>query len=104
MRRRGFPVAALRDFVTRAGVTKKDKLIEMGSLENGIRETLGEAAERRMAVLKPLKVVLTNYPEDKIEMMEAMNHPGRPELGTREMPFSRELMIERDDFMVKAPK
>jgi len=104
MRRRGYPVAALRDFVTRAGVTKKDKLIEMGSLENGIRETLGEAAERRMAVLKPLKVVLTNYPEEKIEMMEAMNHPGRPELGTREMPFSRELMIERDDFMEEAPR
>ncbi|MGB5626006.1 MAG: glutamine--tRNA ligase/YqeY domain fusion protein [Woeseiaceae bacterium] len=104
MRRRGYPVVALRDFVTRAGVTKKDKLIEMGSLENCVRETLGEAAERRMAVLKPLKVVLTNYPEDKVEMMEAMNHPGRPELGTREMPFSRELMIERDDFMEDAPR
>ena len=104
MRRRGYPVVALRDFVTRAGVTKKDKLIEMGSLENGVRETLGEAAERRMAVLKPLKVVLTNYPENEVEMMEAMNHPGRPELGTREIPFSRELMIERDDFMEDAPR
>ena len=104
MRRRGYPVVALRDFVTRAGVTKKDKFIEMGSLENCVRETLGEVAERRMAVLKPLKVVLTNYPEDKVEMMEAMNHPGRPELGTREMPFSRELMIERDDFMEDAPR
>ena len=104
MRRRGYPVAALRDFVTRAGVTKKDKLIEMGVLENCIRENLGEAAERRMAVLNPLKIVLTNYPEDKVEMMEAMNHPGRPELGTREMPFSRELWIERDDFMEDAPR
>jgi glutaminyl-tRNA synthetase len=104
MRRRGYPVAALRDFVTRAGVTKKDKLIEMGVLENCIRESLGEAAERRMAVLNPLKIVLTNYPEDKVEMMEAMNHPGRPELGTREMPFSRELWIERDDFMEDAPR
>ncbi len=104
MRRRGYPVAALREFVTRAGVTKKDKLIEMGSLENCVRETLGEVAERRMAVLKPLKVVLTNYPDDKVEMMEAMNHPGRPELGTREMPFSRELMIEQDDFMEEAPR
>jgi glutaminyl-tRNA synthetase len=104
MRRRGYPVAALRDFVTRAGVTKKDKLIEMGVLENCIRENLGEAAERRMAVLNPLKIILTNYPEDKVEMMEAMNHPGRPELGTREMPFSRELWIERDDFMEDAPR
>ena len=104
MRRRGYPVAALREFVTRAGVTKKDKLIEMGVLENCIRETLGEQAERRMAVLRPLKVVLTNYPENTVEMMEAMNHPGRPELGTREMPFSRELWIERDDFMEEAPR
>jgi glutaminyl-tRNA synthetase len=104
MRRRGYPVVALRDFVTRAGVTKKDKLIEMGSLENCVRETLGEAAERRMAVLKPLKVVLTNYPEDRIEMMAAMNHPGRPEMGTRDMPFSRELFIEQDDFMEEAPR
>jgi len=104
MRRRGYPVVALREFVTRAGVTKKDKLIEMGSLENCVRETLGEAAERRMAVLRPLKVVLTNYPADNVEMMEAMNHPGRPELGTREMPFSREIMIEQDDFMEEAPR
>ncbi len=104
MRRRGYPVTALREFVTRAGVTKKDKLIEMGVLENCIRETLGDEAERRMAVLRPLKIVLTNYPENKVEMMDAMNHPGRPELGTREMPFSRELMIEQDDFMEEAPR
>ena len=104
MRRRGYPVAALREFVTRAGVTKKDKLIEMGVLENCIRETLGEQAERRMAVLRPLKVVLTNYPDNRVEMMEALNHPGRPELGTREMPFSRELWIEQDDFMEEAPR
>ncbi len=104
MRRRGYPVAALRDFVKRGGVTKKDKLIEMGVLENCVRETLGDTAERRMAVLNPLKVVLTNYPEDDVEMMQAMNHPARPELGTREMPFSRELWIERDDFMEEAPR
>jgi len=104
MRRRGYPVAALREFVARAGVTKKDKLIEMGVMENCVRETLGDEAQRRMAVLRPLKVVLTNYPEDKIEMMTAMNHPGRPELGTREMPFSRELFIEHDDFMEEAPR
>ncbi len=104
MRRRGYPAAALRDFVTRAGVTKKDKLIEMGVLENCVRENLGDAAERRMAVLRPLKVVLTTYPQDKVEMMQAMNHPGRPELGTRELPFSRELWIEQDDFMEDAPR
>jgi glutaminyl-tRNA synthetase len=90
--------------VKRGGVTKKDKLIEMGVLENSVREVLGEEAERRMAVLKPLKVVLTNYPEDQVERMEAMNHPNRPELGTREVPFSREVWIEQDDFMEEAPR
>ncbi|MCP5090431.1 MAG: glutamine--tRNA ligase/YqeY domain fusion protein [Gammaproteobacteria bacterium] len=104
MRRRGYPVAALREFVERAGVTKKDKLIEMGVMENCVRETLGEEAERRMAVLRPLKIVLSNYPDDQVEMLEAMNHPGRPELGTRAMPFSRELWIEQDDFMEEAPR
>jgi glutaminyl-tRNA synthetase len=104
MRRRGYPVAAMRDFVRRGGVTKKDKLIEMGVLENCVREQLGGSAERRMGVLRPLKVVLTNYPEDKVEMMQAMNHPNNAALGTREMPFSRELWIERDDFMEEAPR
>lgn len=104
MRRRGYPAAALRDFVKRAGVTKKDKLIEMAALENCIRENLGAESPRRMAVLRPLKVVLTNYPDDRVEMMEAKNHPGRPEFGTRELPFSRELWIERDDFMEEAPR
>ncbi len=104
MRRRGYPAAALREFVKRGGVTKKDKLIEMGVLENCVRENLGDESERRMAVLRPLRVVLTNYPEDKVEMMEAMNHPGRPEMGTRELPFSRELWIEQDDFMEEAPR
>ena len=104
MRRRGYPAAALREFVRRGGVTKKDKLIEMGVLENCIREQLGESAERRMGVLRPLKVVLTNYPEDKVEMMQAMNHPNNADLGTREMPFSRELWIEQDDFLEEAPR
>ena len=104
MRRRGYPPAAMREFVKRAGVTKKDKLIEMGALENCVRETLGDSAPRRMAVLRPLKVVLTNYPEDQVEFMEAMNHPGNPDFGTRELPFSRELWIEQDDFMEEAPR
>ncbi len=104
MRRRGYPAAALRDFVRRAGVTKKDKLIEMGMLENSVRESLGDTAARRMGVLNPLKVVLTNYPQDKVEMMQAQNHPGNPDFGTRELPFSRELWIEQDDFMEDAPR
>jgi glutaminyl-tRNA synthetase len=104
MRRRGYPPEALREFVKRAGVTKKDKLIEMGALETCVRDVLGETAPRRMAVLSPLKVVLTNYPEDQVEMMEAMNHPANPSFGTRELPFSRELWIEQDDFMEEAPR
>jgi glutaminyl-tRNA synthetase len=104
MRRRGYPPAALREFVKRGGVTKKDKLIEMGVLENCVREELGDSSERRMAVLRPLKVVLTNYPEDQVEMMEGLNHPNRPELGTRELPFSGELWIEQDDFLEEAPR
>ena len=104
MRRRGYPSSSLRNFVKLAGVTKKNKLIEMSVLENCIREDLGEEAERRMAVLRPLKVVLTNYPDDKVELMEAMNHPGNPEMGTRELPFSKELWIEKNDFMEDAPK
>ena len=104
MRRRGYPPAALREFVTRAGVTKKDKLIEMGALEICVRDVLGDIAPRRMAVLRPLKIVLTNYPDDQVEMVEAMNHPANPEFGTRELPFSRELWIERDDFMEDAPR
>ncbi len=104
MRRRGYPPEALREFVKRAGVTKKDKLIEMGALETCVRDVLGDKAARRMAVLRPLKVVLTNYPEDQVEFMEAMNHPGNPDFGTRELPFSRELWIEQDDFMEEAPR
>jgi len=104
MRRRGYPPAALRDFVQRAGVTKKDKLIEMGMLENSVREALGDTAPRRMGVLRPLKVVLTNYPAEQTETVAAMNHPNRPEMGQRDVPFSRELWIERDDFMEDAPR
>ena len=104
MRRRGYPAAALRDFCKRIGVTKKENMIEMALLENSIRENLDHNSERRMAVMRPLKIVLTNYPEDKTEMMAAKNHPNRPELGEREVPFSRELYIERDDFMEEAPR
>ncbi|MDJ0760088.1 MAG: glutamine--tRNA ligase/YqeY domain fusion protein [Woeseiaceae bacterium] len=104
MRRRGYPATALRDFVKRGGVTKKDKLIEMGVLENCVREFYGDSAERRMAVLRPLKLILTNYPDGQVEMMESMNHPNDPSMGTREVPFSREIWIEQDDFMEEAPR
>ena len=104
MRRRGYPAAALRDFIGRIGVTKKENLIEMGVLENSVRENLDVNAERRMAVMHPLKIVLTNYPDDLREMMTAQNHPRRSECGTREVPFSRELYIEHDDFMEEAPR
>jgi glutaminyl-tRNA synthetase len=104
MRRRGYPPAAVRDFIGRVGVTKKDNLIEMGVLENSVRENLGDEAPRRMAVLRPLKVVITNFPEGEVESMAAMNHPGREEFGTREMPFSREIYVEQDDFMEEAPR
>jgi glutaminyl-tRNA synthetase len=104
MRRRGYPPAALRDFCKRVGVTKKDKLIEMGLLENSIREDLNEHTSRAMAVLNPLKVVLTNYPQGQMEGMTAANHPNRPEFGEREIPFARELYIERDDFMENPPR
>ena len=104
MRRRGYPPVALRDFIQRVGVTRKENLIEMGVLENSVREHFDHAAERRMAVLRPLKIVLTNYPEGETEMMTAQNHPNREQLGTREMPFGREIYVERTDFMEDAPK
>lgn len=104
MRRRGYPPAALRDFVRRVGVTKKENLIEMALLENSVREDLDRHAPRRMAVLRPLKVVLTNYPEGPGERVSASNHPRRPELGNRELPFGREIWIERDDFREEAPR
>jgi glutaminyl-tRNA synthetase len=104
MRRRGYPPEALRDFCQRIGVTKKENMIEMAVLENSIRELLGETTERRMAVMRPLKITLTNYDEDRVEKMVALNHPNRPELGTREIPFGRELYVERDDFMEDAPR
>ena len=103
-RRRGYTPESIRDFIRRTGVTKKENVIELGLLENCIREDLNERAPRRFAVLRPLKVVIENYPEDAEEWLEAANHPNRPELGARQVPFSRELLIERDDFMEDPPK
>ncbi len=103
-RRRGYTPEAIRDFIARIGVTKKEKVIELGLLESSIRDDLNVRAERRFAVLDPVKVTLVNYPDDEVEWLEAANHPNRPELGTRRVPFSRELLIERDDFMENPPK
>ncbi len=104
MRRRGYPPAAIRDFCERIGVTKKDSIIEMGVLENAVREYLNEHAPRRLAVLNPLKVIIENYPEGHEEQLEAVNHPQKPQLGSRSIPFGREIYVERDDFMEHAPK
>ncbi len=99
MRRRGFTPEALRDFAERVGVTKKENCIEMSFLESCIREDLDRRAPRAMAVLRPLKVVITNYPEGQVEEFDVPNHPQRPEMGTRKVPFARTIYIEQDDFM-----
>lgn len=103
LRRRGYTPSSIRDFCDRIGVTKSDNSIEMGVLENCIREDLNETAPRRMAVLKPLKVVIENYTEGQVEQLVAANHPQKEDMGTREIPFSREVYIDQDDFMEIAP-
>jgi len=104
LRRRGYTPEAMRAFCERIGVAKFDSTIDMAWLEDAIRNDLNERAPRVMAVLRPLKVVITNYPEGQIEELEAANHPQKAEMGTRMVPFSRELYIEADDFMEDAPK
>jgi len=104
LRRRGFTAAAIRDFCARVGVAKKENVIDVGLLEHCGREDLNRCAPRAMAVLRPLKLVLTNYPEGHSEEMDMVNHPDNVDLGTRRVPFSREVYIERDDFMEDPPK
>ena len=104
LRRRGYPAAAIQDFCERIGITKKDSQIDVGVLENCVREDLDYNAPRAMCVIKPLKVVIENYPEGQSEDLDASNHPKRPELGKRTVPFSREIYIEQDDFMEEPPK
>ena len=104
MRRRGYTPRAIREFCSRIGVAKKDNLVDIALLEHCVREDLNETVPRAMAVLKPLKVIIDNYPEGQVEEMECSNHPQKPELGTRKVPFSRVLYIESDDFMENPPK
>jgi len=104
IRRRGYTPEAIRNFAERIGVAKRDNVIDFSLLEFFVREDLNKRAERRMAVLNPLKVVITNYPEGQTEELEAVNNPEDAEAGTRMIPFGREIFIERDDFMEVAPK
>jgi glutaminyl-tRNA synthetase len=104
MRRRGYTAEAIRDFLDRVGIAKKENTIAIELLEHCVREHLNRVALRYMGVLEPLKVVIENYPEDKEEEMEAVNNPEDPGAGTRNIPFSRELYIERGDFMEEPPK
>jgi len=104
LRRRGVPPAAIREFVKRIGVAKSNSVVDVGMFEFCIREVLNQTSLRRMAVLRPLKVVIENYPEGQVEEIEAVNHPDDPQAGTRRVAFSRELYIERDDFMENPPK
>ena len=104
MRRRGFPPAAIRAFAERVGLAKRESVVDVALLEHSVRELLNQTAPRRMAVLRPLKVVLEDYPEGKAEELQAINNPEDPSAGTRPVPFSRELLIEREDFMEDPPK
>jgi glutaminyl-tRNA synthetase len=104
LKRRGVPPAAVREFVKRIGVAKANSVVDVGMLEFCIREELNRTALRRMAVLRPLKVVIENYPEGQVEELEAINHPDDPGKGTRKIAFGRELYIEQDDFMENPPK
>jgi glutaminyl-tRNA synthetase len=104
LRRRGVPAAAIRDFVKRIGVAKANSVVDVAMFDHSIREVLNKTALRRMAVLRPLKVVLENYPEGQHEELEAANHPDDPAAGTRKIRFGRELYVERDDFMESPPK
>jgi glutaminyl-tRNA synthetase len=104
IRRRGVPAAALKEFIGKLAVSRSDSTVEVQMLDHAIRENLNHNAERRMAVLKPLKVKIRNWPEGQVDMLEAQNHPGCPEMGTRMVPFSGSLWVEQDDFMEDPPR
>ncbi|PQJ88681.1 glutamine--tRNA ligase [Aliivibrio sifiae] len=104
LRRRGFTAGSIREFCKRIGVTKQENMIEFGSLESCIRDDLNENAPRAMAVLEPVKIVIENYEEGKVETLSVANHPNKPEMGKRDVPFTREVYIEQDDFREEANK
>src|SRR6478752_8115509 len=104
LRRRGVPPEAIREFIKRIGVAKANSVVDAGMLDFCVREVLNKKAPRRMAVLRPLKVVIENYPEGEVEELDALNHPDDPAAGSRKLKFGRELYIERDDFMENPPK
>ena len=104
LRRRGVPAAAIRDFTRRVGVARANSLVDVAMFDYGVREHLNKSALRRMAVLRPLKLIITNYPEGRSEELEANNNPEDPSAGTRPVLFGRELYIEHDDFMENPPK
>ncbi|MGY0576482.1 MAG: glutamine--tRNA ligase [Paraglaciecola chathamensis] len=104
LRRRGFTAASIREFCKRIGVTKMDNMVEMGMLEAPLRDELNENAPRAMAVLEPVKIVIENYPQDGVELLDAPNHPNRPEMGSRQVPFTKEIYIEAEDFREEANK
>ncbi len=104
LRRRGFTPTSIREFCKRIGVTKQDNMIEFSSLESCIRDDLNENAPRAMAVLDPVKVVIENFDADAVEMLDVANHPNKPEMGSRQVAFSREIWIEREDFREEANK
>ncbi len=104
LRRRGYTPTSIRNFCQEIGLAKRESRIDMGVLENSVRDDLNHNAPRRMGVLNPLKVIITNYPEDKSEELPVANHPQQPEMGQRMVPFCREIFVERDDFMEDAPR
>ena len=104
LRRRGYTAASIRNFIGSVGITKKANIIELVALENCIRENLDPVAPRAMAVLRPLKVIIENYPEGETEELEVPNHPANPDMGTRHITLSREIYIDRDDYMDEPPK
>src|SRR6201993_226342 len=103
LRRRGVPPEAIRDFVRRIGMSKANSIVDLAMFDHAIRDRLNQVAQRRMAVLRPLKLVIENFPENHVEELEAVNHPADPAAGTRTLRFGREIFIERDDFMENPP-
>ncbi len=104
MRRRGYPASAIRDFCEKIGVSKAYSVVDFGLLESCVRDSLNVSAPRAMAVLNPLKVIIDNYPEGQTETLEVEKHPDHPEMGTRKVTFSKEIFVERDDFMIEPVK